>query len=222
MSWQNFDMFQFEAALFSERVEKLVVRIHFDALKSIDDFYNDAFEKVGEQISAAKNEDDHLQAWNDKDMLDYEKWEQVQALATMALAMLGALIEAFLRDTAKRMDHIQPSTGKKYEEGSKLDNRIAEYEDRFGIDLCGIPGFDGVREVILARNSCLHGGGKPSKHYYEQTKARLVDTAFDEKIILTPDLLKEISGEVREFADVLYQHLGKLRTRLAQEKQNLL
>jgi hypothetical protein len=64
-------------------------------------------------------------------VLEFEKNEQLQALATMALSMFGALIEVFLRDSAKRMDQAcPPLAGKKYE-GCNLQKLVSEYKERF-------------------------------------------------------------------------------------------
>jgi hypothetical protein len=90
---------------------------------------------------------------------------------------------------------------KDYKKKKHLPRQIAEYNDRFKIDLTTVEGFETVREIELARHCCLHNQGSPTKHYKKQTAQRLLDT--NGIINLTPDQLDSIIGELSQFGKSL-------------------
>jgi hypothetical protein len=55
-----------------------------------------------------------------------------------------------------------------------------------------------VREIELARNSCLHNEGVPETNYKQQTNCRLIGE--QDKILITPQMLETFLVELAEFA----------------------
>jgi hypothetical protein len=86
-----------------------------------------------------------------------------------------------------------------------------------------LAGFEGVTEVVLARNSCIHNGGHPSPDYLDQTKRRLLEDVDEVSRFLHPNLrndcfisfdlqiLEKITSEISEFADSLHKSLNTVR-----------
>lgn len=206
MPWDDVNLFQLEAKFFKDSLVSLVEKIYNSAIQELDAFYAKAFADL--QAAATRDQAPDW-AWYYKCALESEKEEQVRALATMALAMLGALMESFLNQAKARMYRTHPPTKKRYPGKSKLHRQIAEYKERFGIDTTTINGFAAVQQVILARNSCLHKNCVPEKDYLEQTDGKLLDD--DKKINLTPEQLRQFVVEISEFADDLYKSLDNAR-----------
>jgi hypothetical protein len=213
MSWKNIDLFQFEATMFGEYLQHLVIAIYEFALQELDRVYKNDFKEVDNEITsaaAARDESRQEELMQYEDYLESQREEQIRALATMALAMAGALTESFLNEARTRLNKTHPRTKEKYHGDGWLGRRVTEYAERFNVDLTKITGFPTIREVILGRNSCLHDeGGRPSEDYTTQTAQRFVDK--DGYINLNLDLLKQVAKEMSAFAEELYNRLAAAR-----------
>ena len=109
--------------------------------------------------------------------LEGEQESQQAALSTMALTMLASLIEEFLDEARTRLDlQLFPARHTYFGDG-KLLKRVNKFKYRFGIDMTSLSGFDSVREIVLARNSCIHNSKHPSADYLAQTRRRLLGEA---------------------------------------------
>jgi hypothetical protein len=210
--------FEHEAEYFATRLQKLVLELHEFAGERLDGVYSKEIEEA--------ERDEALDADNCADYQRYlrrEQIEQQRALSTMALTMLASLIESFLDEARTRLDQNAFPSAKTYRGKSKLLRRITEYEERFRIDLTSLPGFDALREVVLARNSCVHENGHPSADYLAQTQHRFLeevgvfqslDRNFkdeDRFIRCNVEILRGVAAEVSEFAMALHTALNAVR-----------
>jgi hypothetical protein len=73
-----------------------------------------------------------------------------------------------------------------------------------------------VREVELARNSCLHHEGVPNEDYLSQTKKRLLDERGN--LNVTPQQLDSLIDGLSRFADVLNKTMKGVR-KIAEPKE---
>jgi hypothetical protein len=220
--------FEHEAEYFATRLQKLVLELHGFASERLDGVYSKEIEEA--------ERDEALDANDCADYQRYLRGEQInqqRALSTMALTMLACLIESFLDEARTRMDQKAfPSAKKK--KGKRKGKRkrtskslkwITEYKERFGIDLTRLTGFDALREVVLARNSCVHENGHPSADYLAQTRHRFLEEvgdfqffdrnfkAKDRFIRCNVETLREIVVEVSEFAMALHTTLNDVRSK---------
>jgi hypothetical protein len=213
--------FEHEANFFETRLHRLVVEIYRLAKEQLDLVYEKELDES--KLDPTLSEDPDAQ-YGYENYLRGERLSQERALATMALAMLGSLVDSFLDEARLRLDATTFPIEGTYPGKSILLKRVSEYKERFGIDLVGMEGFEGVREVVLARNSCIHNGGHPSTDYMEQTNQRLLEEvdllmrffhptlgAEDRVINFSFQSLKEIVSEISKFADSLHKSLNAVR-----------
>ena len=99
--------------------------------------------------------------------------QQSEALAAMALTMIASANKSFLDEIKRLFEKTRPSHPKGYKAPSQLERRIAEYRSRFGVELQTIISFDTIREIELARDSCVHDDGKLTTDYVTQTRNRM-------------------------------------------------
>jgi hypothetical protein len=159
------------------------------------------------KISSSIDEED---ARLSQDIINYEesRWtEQREALAGMALALLGSVTKSFLDLQKQRTDKTHPANPAGYSGKSELHRLVSEFKSRFGVDLGQLPYFATVREVALARNCCLHNEGALT-HDYRSTEQRLVE---GNKINLTPETLDMLIEELSAFGDSLNQKMREIR-----------
>lgn len=208
MGWDNIDLFFLESTIFKERLCTSVERIHGSALGQLNSVYADVSKDLHRKATCEGWSDEGIAQYDD--YLEYEKLEQVRAIATMALAMIGALIEALLKHARTHLDKSHPRTKGHYGKtrDSYLIQLVEEYRERFGINLCEIKGFKTAQQIVLARNSCLHNDCVPTRDYLTQTDTRLLDAEC--KIDLKPAQLRQFIEEISEFADSLYKKLDQV------------
>jgi len=220
--------FEHEAEYFATRLRKLVLEIHRLASEQLEQLYN-------KEVEEAERDE----VLNEVDRADYQRYlggeqeSQQRALSTMALTMLASLIESFLSEARSRFDANAFPSANTYAGKSVLLRRITEYRERFEIDLTSLPGFDAVREVVLARNSCVHDDGHPSLDYLAQTQRRFlkgvevsrlfgwISKRKDEVDLICCDVetLTEVVAEVSEFAMTLHAEMNAVRSRYHSKNQ---
>jgi hypothetical protein len=210
--------FEHEAGYFGARLERLVLEIHRLASTQLEVVYKAELDSAEKDSSL--EEDDLASLEN---YLKGEQDSQQGALSTMALTMLASLIEGFLDEARRRLDFGTFPAEKTYPGRGKLSKRVSEFRERFRIDLTSLRGFDSVREVVLARNSCVHNDAHPSADYLEQTSHRfleglggfqLLHRRFrdeDRLIRCNVETLREVVGEVSQFATGLHTALNEIR-----------
>jgi hypothetical protein len=213
--------FEHEAKFFETRLHRLVVEIYQLAKEQLDRVYEKELDDAKRDPNLAEDPDAQ---YGYENYLKGERLSQERALATMALAMLGPLVESFLDEARLRLDKQSFPAEKEYPGKSTLLKRVSEYKARFGIDLPSLAGFEAVREVVLARNSCIHNGGHPSADYLEQTKCRLLEEFDAATRIFHPELkdedrvigfdlqiLEEVVNYISVFAHLLHKSLNMAR-----------
>jgi hypothetical protein len=212
MSWKNIDLFQFEATMFGEYLQHLVVAIYEFALQELDRVYKNDFKEIDNEINsatAARDESRQEELMQYEDYLESQREEQIRALATMALAMAGTLTESFLNEARTRLIKTHPRTKEKYPGDGWLGRRVTEYAERFNVDLTRITGFPTIREVILGRNSCLHDEARrPSEDYMTQQDRQGSDGAETGRC----PLLDVAQGRELRVAQEFGSHAGQLGT----------
>lgn len=131
-----------------------------------------------------------------------------RAIAAMALALMASRTITLLDVQKEFLNKTHPPDPNGYRFKSDLQTRENEYQKRFNIELSKIPGFDSVREVVLARNCCLHRQSEPDDNYLNLTAQRLLDP--EGKVNLTPDTMAVLVGELKQFSDALAKSLDNL------------
>jgi hypothetical protein len=135
----------------------------------------------------------------------------------MALTLLASRTKSFLNEQKSRnLDKSHPRKQERYAGSSELQRRVTEYKERFGVDLEKIEYFAAVREVELARDSCVHREGVPENDYLNKTAKRLLDEHGN--INITPKLLDTFIAELSGFADALSKVMKEIRKAAAEKK----
>jgi hypothetical protein len=141
-----------------------------------------------------------------------DRWsDQNEALAAMALTMIASLNKSFLDGIKRLFENSCPSDPKGCQAPSQLERRIVEYRSRFGIDLQTIPSLDTIREIELARNCCVHEGGKLTNDYVKQTRKRMAGE--NGYISMTQALLDQLLLEIADFSRTLCKQMKLIRKR---------
>lgn len=212
--------FEHEAEYFQGRLHKLVLEIHKFATEQLEKVYNAEFDDSAKDGSL---EESDLSSY--RDYLEGEHASQQRALSTMALTMSASLIEGFLDEARTRLDLGAFPAQTTYPGDGKLLKRVSEFRERFGINLTTLPGFNSVREIVLARNSCVHQDGHPSADYLAQTQRRFLgeigvfqflNPKFkdeDRFIQCNVATLGEVVAEVSQFAAALHTALNEVRSK---------
>lgn len=210
MVWLNFDLFKFEGQMFQDSLNHRVREAYLAAYSVLEKAYSERQEELYKQLSSITEDVDGEQRALTEEVIGYEeiRWlEQREALAAMAIALLASLNKSFL-DAQKRMLNKTRPSEKDYKGKKHLFRQIAEYNNRFKIDLTTVEGFETVREIELARNCCLHEGGSPDENYKTQTKQRFLDA--NGIINLTPEQLDSIIGELSQFGKSLTTRMSQV------------
>jgi hypothetical protein len=217
MSWENIDWLDFELGEYQDSLNHRVHQAYNAAYRVLDDAYQAAKKKLEEDAKAPKDQEDFDLT---SQIIDYEehRWlEQQEALAAMALTLLASLTKSFLNEQKGRnLDKTHPPKQGRYAGSSELQRRITEYKERFDVDLEKIECFETVREVELARDSCVHQEGIPTEDYLKKTQKRLLDER--DNISISPKILDTFIEELSRFADGLNKAMKAVR-KAAQEKQ---
>ena len=195
MSWINFDWLKWHADQFGQRLDETILPIYRNAFKLFSDERDKhKTEAHAPDTPAARLDEGEL--WSYLGWLDEEFRARRVALAMMIFALLAREIESFLDEFLRAVGREFP-TDEKFGGKSKLLKRCAEYQARFGFDIQKGAGFDTVREIVLARNDAVHFESVPQKDYLAQTETRFLDEAG--QLSLTPELLIQVSGELKVF-----------------------
>jgi aromatic ring-opening dioxygenase LigB subunit len=217
MTWLNFDLFKFEGQMFQDSLNHRVREAYLAAYSVLEKANGERQEELYKQLNSITEDVDGEQRALTEEVIGYEeiRWlEQREALAAMAIALLASLNKSFL-DAQKRMLNKTHPLEKDYKGKRHLFRQIAEYNDRFKIDLTTVEGFETVREIELARNCCLHEGGSPDENYKTQTKQRFLDAHGI--INLTPEQLDSIIGELSQFGKTLTARMSDVRKNTSQD-----
>jgi hypothetical protein len=126
---------------------------------------------------------------------------QVRALSTMTFTLMETQLQGFLKaNGAFLARHFQRDKGQ-YGSKAWLLRVIAEYDERYGIKLEGLPGFETCREVVLARNDCVHAECIPREDYMQQTARRFLGD--DGLLVLNQETLTHATDNLKRFASAL-------------------
>jgi hypothetical protein len=164
-----------------------------------------------QQRDAATTQEEYARVICDFGDEDYRWTEQTQALAAMALTLIASTNKSFLDQIKKLFIETCPPDPKGYPGKSELYRYISEYKSRFGVDLETITSFETIREVVLARNCCVHKEGHLDKDYIGQTRQRLVGTHG--YIDITPEMLTQFLSEIDQFCHGLAVEMKAVRSR---------
>lgn len=211
MTWITLDFLRHEATFFANDLNDLVVKIYegaFQVLTQVHANHMKEYEEFYAKASGDENAQEEI--WQGRDAEDHKFLEQTESLGAMTLAILASLIEGLLDKAKGYLKNTHPAKPNGYPGKSKLQRRVAEYEDRFGIRLNDLPGFDAVIEVVLGRNCCLHKDGEPDDDYKSQTKQTLLDQAG--KVSVSLNQLHKIVADLKQFPTVLLQHSVRSET----------
>ena len=197
MVWIDFDWLKYEAEQFQGSLNHRIREAHRAAYAVLRKAHEEATEELQAELNSATDDESRELT---SQVIDYEElrwiW-QTEALAAMALTLLASRTESFLNEHWHRFDKTHPPDSERSKRGSKLLKMVRKYRTRFNVDLETICGFETVREVVLARNCCVHNGNSPDKDYKTQsTTKRLLSTTGN--INLTPEDLDIIIGELSE------------------------
>jgi hypothetical protein len=210
MAWHDFDWLVFETESYEDALHDRVWSIYRAADETLTRTAREQEQHIGEVLGEFGRDPD---AERLNEMLGYEEsraGDQRCALASMVFAMTASLSESFLDEMKRYFNKTRPPKVGMYAGDGKMLRAVTEYRERFAIDLPNLPGFETLREVILARNSCLHNAGLPQDDYIKQTKCRFLDDTG--RINVSPALLEVILGELKEFARCLSKSLSATRS----------
>jgi hypothetical protein len=222
MSWESIDWLDFELNEYQESLRLRVREAYVAAYTVLEKAHKKGVDELSQDLEKATGSEDFdfiPQAIQFEEL----RWEQqTEALAAMALALLASLTEAFLDEQkGRQLDKTYPPAAEGYKGKSELLRNVSEYKERFKIDLEAVEMFETVREVVLARNCCLHNGCTPNDDYLRQTKQRLVREKGG-NIGTEPKQLDLLIKELSEFSDALNKKMRELRlTANAAEKPAL-
>jgi hypothetical protein len=174
----DFDLIVYEARIFNRTLDQTVTHIHSEAFGGL----MSAFEKQTERVEGWLEEDTGISEGQFEDHIREEWMVQVRALTTMTFALMATQLLSFIRTTnrtflARHFQIRETQSGKS--KGGEFSQLAAEYRECYGIELNDLPGVETCREIILARNACIHGECAPSKDYMQQTTRRFLgDDAY--------------------------------------------
>jgi hypothetical protein len=195
----NFDLIAYEAQLFGQMLDQTVIHIHSDAFNALAT----GFEKQNEGVAEWSEEDSGISKGRYEDFIRNDWMVQIRALTTMTFALLATQLLGFIKTTNRAFlqRHYQPcKTGKKGK-NSEFLQMAAEYRECYGIEFNDLPGVETCREVVLARNACIHSDCAPSEDYMRQTARQFLGT--DGRLILDKGTLAIATNDMKSFARAL-------------------
>jgi hypothetical protein len=196
----DFDLVLWLSEQEAKKLDTTAKPIYYSAYNQLYDAYRIAVgnAKAAEGLDAA-DRSSYL------DWLAQEYQQQRAALAAMTFALLARTVVQYL-GSMLRLDrrHFRLQLPPE-----NLDKLIAEYQSTLGISLEGLFHFATVREVVLARNSALHPGGKSIEDYMLKTEKRCLDEFGN--INLTPELLEALVAELKQFVTELGREMSQGR-----------
>jgi hypothetical protein len=196
MPW-NVDWIALEADIFGRTLDGTVISIYSAAYEVLAN----AFEKQREGLKGWSESDTGISEGQYEDYITEEYMIQVRALTTMTFTLMEAQFHGFLKANGAFLARYFPTDKEQYGSKSWLLRIIAEYRERYGIDMQGLPGFETCREVVLARNSCVHAECEPNDDYMEQTDRRFLGD--DGLLFLNQETLTHATDSLKRFASAL-------------------
>jgi hypothetical protein len=175
-----------------------LVRIHSDAFDALAA----GFDRQSEGVAEWSEEESGISKGQYEDAIRKEWMVQIRALTTMTFSLLATQLLGFIKTTngAFLARHYQPcKTGKK--ENSEFLQIAAEYRECYGIEFNDLPGVETCREVLLARNACIHCDCAPSVDYITKTARLFLGT--DGRLILDEGTLAVATNDMKSFAGAL-------------------
>jgi hypothetical protein len=197
----KYDWIGLEADTFGLTLDRTVIRIYSAAYEAL----TVAFEKQREGLKGWSESDTGVSKGQYEDYITEEYMIQVRALATMTFTLMETQLQAFVNGNGVFLaQHFQGK--KEYGKKGWLLKTIAEYDKRYGIKLRDLPGFETCREVVLARNACVHGGCTASDHYMQQTDRLFLGN--DGLLVLNEETLIHATDNLKRFASALAEVTG--------------
>lgn len=145
----KYDWIALEADTFKQTLDRTVVFIHSAAYEALAS----ALEKQLESLAGWSEEGAGISAGQYEDYVREEWTIQVRALATMTFTLMGTQLMGFLKKAnGAFLDRHFPRTKERY--GKSKDGEflqvVAEYDERYGIKIEGLPGFEaGVKHFTV-------------------------------------------------------------------------
>jgi hypothetical protein len=196
----DFDLIVYEAGIFSRTLDQTVTHIHSEAFGGL----MSAFEKQSERVEGWLEEETGVSKGQFEDHIREEWMVQVRALTTMTFALMATQLLSFVKTTNRAflMRHFQRREARygKSKDG-EFSRLAAEYRECYGIELDDLPGAETCREIVLARNACIHGQCAPSDEYLQQTARRFLGD--DGLLFLNQETLDIATTGIKTFAEAL-------------------
>jgi hypothetical protein len=164
MPW-NVDWIALDANIFGQTLDGTVIAIHSAAYQAL----TSALEKQREGLKDWSESDTGISEGQYEDYITEGYMIQVGALTTVSLTLMESQFHSFLKANTAFLERHFPRRKEPCGRKSWLLWTIAEYRERYGIEIEGLPGFETCREVVLARNSCVHAECEPNDDYMKQT-----------------------------------------------------
>jgi hypothetical protein len=196
----NFDVITYEAEVFSQTLDQTVTHIHSEAFGGLVS----AFEKQSERVEAWLEEDTGTSKGQFEDHIRKEWMVQVRALTTMTFALMATQLLSFIKTTNRTfLARYFQSRGTRYgkSKDGEFSRLAAEYRECYGIELDDLPGVETCREIVLARNACIHGQCAPSDDYLQQTAGRFLGD--DGLLFLNRETLGIATTGIKTFVEAL-------------------
>jgi hypothetical protein len=193
----KYDWIVLEADTFGQTLERTVIAIYSAAYEAL----TSSLEKQREGLEGWSESDTGVSKGQYEDYITEEWMIQVRALATMTFTLMETQLQGFLKANGAFLARHFPKDKEQYGNKSWLLRVIAEYRERYGIDIEGLPGFEPCREVVLARNSCVHAECVPKDDYMRQTARRFVGD--DGLLVLSQETLIHATDNLKIFASAL-------------------
>jgi hypothetical protein len=196
MPW-NVDLIALEANIFGRTLDGTVISIYSAAYEALAN----TFEKQCESLEGWSESDSGVSEGQYEDYITEEYMIQIRALTTMTFTLMEAQLQGFLKANGAILARHFPTDKEQYGKKSWLLRIIAEYRERYGIDIEGLPGFETCREAVLARNSCVHAECEPNDDYMEQTARHFLGD--DGLLVLNQETLTHAIDNLKRFASAL-------------------
>ena len=134
--------------------------------------------------------------------------EQIRTLACMSFAMMESKLMLFLkRYVPQQIDKQEEPEDCEKAKDASFDRFRKKYKRARSIDFNNLLGFALCKEVVLARNSCIHNDGYPHKHYLEQTEQHFIGD--DGRLTLNEETLLLAANGLKSFVNALANALNQ-------------
>jgi hypothetical protein len=194
----KYDWISLEADVFAQTLDRTVIRIYEAAYEALAS----AFEKQREGLKEWSESDSGVSEGQYEDYITEEYMTQVRALTSMTFTLMETQLHGFVKGNGAFLARHFPDI-EEQSKGGWLLQTIAKYDKRYGIKLESLSGFETCREVVLARNACVHGECAPTEDYMQQTARRFLGE--DNLLILSQETLMHATESLKMFANALAQ-----------------